>query len=100
VLGQPADHRVDQYALGCVLFRMIRGGTPFKGPTTADILRAQVRAPIPKLSDEPGALASPLDSILARALAKNPEDRYHSAGAMRDDIDRAIAFLGGRPAGQ
>ncbi len=93
VRGEPADHRVDVYALGCVIYRMISGIVPFHAGTVARDAPGPRPAPPPRTSRAGGELLSPVDALIARALAKKAEDRYPSAGAMRDEIDRAIAHL-------
>jgi serine/threonine protein kinase len=95
VRGELADRRVDVYALGCVIYRMISGAVPFQAATVAETLRGHAEHPPPRIATptQVGGLSSPVDAIIARALAKKPVDRYPSAGAMRDEIDLAIKFL-------
>ncbi len=72
------DARSDVYALGCVLFTMLAGRPPFARDTVPAAVHAHLYAPVPKLG-------TPLDRVLQRALAKDPADRYPSAG----DLGRA-----------
>jgi streptogramin lyase len=85
------DGRTDQYALGCVLFELLSGAPPFRRETEAQTLWAHMQ-------EEPSPLATypELDSIFARALAKEPEDRYESCNAFVDDA-RAALGLGPSP---
>jgi serine/threonine-protein kinase len=90
--GERTDARSDVYALGCVLFTALTGHTPFGRGTVPATLMAH-------LHDEPprgSAYGAPrdFDRVLWRALAKDPEDRYPSAG----DLGRAaLAAARGEP---
>jgi eukaryotic-like serine/threonine-protein kinase len=83
------DHRVDLYALGVVGYEMLAGRPPFDGPSPQAILTAHVLddpAPVTEFRPEtPPALAA----IVARALAKRPEDRWPAA----DDLLRQLEPL-------
>lgn len=82
--GGRVDRRVDVYAAGCILFEMLSGRLPFVGDSYGDLMRAHVTQPIPKLTDvlERTHVAPALQFLLETAMAKNPEYRYPSAGAM------------------
>jgi serine/threonine protein kinase len=75
------DRRADIYSLGCVLFAALAGRQPFERETDMAILYAHVSGPVPKLSDGRADLAA-LDPVLERAMAKDPADRFGSAGAV------------------
>ena len=81
----PQDGRVDVYALGCVLFAALTGAPPFLRETVPATMLAHLHDPPPRASDTPG-VSRDFDRVLARALAKAPEDRYPSAG----DFGRAV----------
>jgi len=86
IRGEPVDARTDSYALGCVLFECLAGAPPFRRETHAETLWAH-------LHDEPPPLAGhgALDPVLAKALAKEPGERF--AGC-RELMDAAAAALG------
>ena len=76
------DHRSDLYALGCALFEMMAGRPPFVGTSAAQLINQQVHATPPSVrSFRPDAPAA-LDTVLQRALAKAPADRYQTAEEM------------------
>jgi hypothetical protein len=76
------DHRVDVYALGCVLFEALTGRKPFDVVGLPAIINAHLNTPPPKPSELVPGLPPGLDAVVARAMAKNPDDRYPSAGAL------------------
>ena len=82
--GRRLDARSDTYALGCLLFTLLTGRTPFSRPTAAATITAHLESPAPRASDHPGVPAE-FDEVIGRALEKEPERRYPSAG----DLGRA-----------
>jgi predicted Ser/Thr protein kinase len=84
--GEDVDFRSDLYSLGIVAYELFSGALPFRGdtPVTA-ILRQLHDAPFLDLP----ALPEPLRPVLARALAKDPGDRYDTAGEMRAALEEA-----------
>ncbi len=90
--GDRVDARSDVYSLGCVLYAALTGVPPFPRETVPATLLAHLRDPIPK----PSATGAShyFDRIVARALGKEPEERYPSAG----DLGRAaLAAARGEP---
>ena len=94
ISGGQADARVDVYALGCLLFKLLTGEVPFPREGEAARLYAHLNDPPPAPSLYVPAVGMALDDVVARAMSKQPGDRYPSAG----DLGRAaVAALSGAP---
>ncbi|GAA4889799.1 serine/threonine-protein kinase [Streptomyces coeruleoprunus] len=76
ISGKPVDGRCDVYSLGCVVHEMLAGAPPFRRDDDMALLWAHQYDPPPPLSGERPDLPAAVDAVLARALAKAPEDRY------------------------
>ena len=85
VMGQPVDARADVYALGCVLFSMLTGSVPFERDSDVAKIFAHVNDPCPSLLEALPEAPAELDAVVRRALEKDPDDRFPSAG----DLARA-----------
>lgn len=83
------DGRADVYALGCVLHRMLTGRVPFDRESDAATITAHLHDDPPRASATTG-VADAFDAVLARALAKDPAQRYPSAGTLAHDARAAL----------
>src|SRR5579875_3875511 len=89
--GETVDPRSDVYSCGCLLYELVTGVPPFQGDSPVAVAYQHVREnPLPP-SARNGELPRTVDSIVMKALAKNPLNRYQSAGDMRADLQRALA---------
>ena len=79
--GEAAEQSADLYALGIVAFEVLTGRLPFVGANTPAIMYAQVHTPPPPLRTVKPDLPEALEVVIARQLAKQPSERYSSAGA-------------------
>ncbi len=86
--GKQVDPRSDLYSLGVVLFEMVTGQTPFAGESPVAIAYKHVQETPPRPSALNPNITPELESIIARLLAKNPDQRYDSAEDFRADLDR------------
>src|SRR4051812_15125023 len=92
--GEPVDARSDVYSTGCLLYELLCGPPPFTGDNPVSVAYQHVREdPIPPSELNPDVTPE-IDAIVLKAMAKNPVNRYQSAGEMRNDLLRAVA---GRP---
>jgi hypothetical protein len=77
LLGKPLDGRADQYALAATTYHLLTGAPPFQDSNPAVVISHHLGTPPPRISDRRPDLAH-LDAVLARALAKDPNERYPS----------------------
>src|SRR5437667_11188652 len=87
--GAPVDQRSDVYSVGIVLYEMLTGKVPFTGDTPLEIAMTHLSATPEPPSEQRIEIPHELDSIVLRALAKDPVDRYQSAEEMDADLARA-----------
>src|SRR5580765_1028011 len=88
--GERVDARADIFSTGVLLYEMLTGTWPFQGKTSVDVRHAVLHEdPQPLSQARPGGVPPKLQTILDRALAKNPRERYQKVGELRDDL-RAV----------
>jgi serine/threonine protein kinase len=90
ITGAHTDARTDIYALGCVLFQMLTGSVPYERDNSVATLFAHVHEPPPPLGDSIGAEHPAFAPVLEKAMAKEPSDRYLSAGDFARDAAAAL----------
>ncbi|MEE6138648.1 serine/threonine-protein kinase [Mycobacterium sp. 050128] len=95
--GLDIDGRADQYALGCTAFNLLTGTAPFQNSNPAVVITQHLSAPPPPVSERRPDLAD-LDGALAKALAKNPADRFATctdfAAALGSQLGTAADTVG------
>ena len=90
VQSQPTDARTDVYALGIMLFELLAGRPPLDGDTPMAIAMAHLQEAVPAPSSVVPRLDPAVDRVVARATAKNPDDRYEDARAFARALDEAV----------
>ncbi len=86
--GDKVDRRSDCYSLGCMLFECLTGTTPFMGRSIIETLMAHAQQKPPSLKEATLGLDFPeeLDGVVAKLLAKAPDERYQSVLEVREDL--------------
>jgi serine/threonine-protein kinase len=87
--GLKPSAQTDIYALGIMLFQMLTGHAPYNEDTPLKLMQQHLNAPIPDVRAQRPDLPESVQAIFTRALAKNPGDRYASAGQLADAFTRA-----------
>jgi streptogramin lyase len=91
IRGDQVDGRADQYALGCLLFECLTGSLPFRQSSEVATIFAHLEEPAPAASERSDGLAPAVDAVLARAMAKEPAQRFDTC---RELVDAAHDALG------
>lgn len=90
------DHRADVYSLACVLYELLTGESPYAHhrdlPT---LMNAHLAEPIPRPSQQRTGIPVTFDDVVARGMAKNPDERYSSAGELAEAAQRALGTTAG-----
>jgi hypothetical protein len=89
-----ADHRSDIYSFGATIYHMASGEYPFNEPSFAEFVSAILSKPPPELRNSRPAFPKSLDSIIARAMAKDPNDRYQTPDELGADLMLLASKLG------
>jgi DNA-binding beta-propeller fold protein YncE len=88
--GRPLDARTDVYSLGCVLYECLTGQIPFSREHEAAVMHAHIKEPPPKPTTRRPDLPKGFDQVVAAAMAKDPADRYTTAGGLAEAAGAAL----------
>jgi WD40 repeat protein len=86
--GEPVDERADVFALGALMYHVLVGEAPYRGPSVEDVLSQAARSePVDVEAREP-SVPRDLAPIVRKAMARLPADRYPTARELADDLRR------------
>jgi WD40 repeat protein len=91
--GPSVDHRTDVYSLGVTLYEVLAGRPAFTGETAAEVLHQVMYGDPPPLRRLNASVPRDLETVVHRAMAQRPDDRYQSARELGDDLGRWLALL-------
>jgi eukaryotic-like serine/threonine-protein kinase len=91
VKGKHVDGRSDIYALGVVLYRLLTGQLPFESDSTTALINAHVELPIPDIRLIKANLPAVWQDVVGKAMAKDPEQRYPTAGDFARDVQEVVS---------
>jgi serine/threonine-protein kinase len=89
--GRRADERSDQYSLGVLLYELLTGAVPFPGDSFMAVAMRHVNDPVPSVRSRRPDVSPRVEEILARAMAKRPEDRFPTMEALIAALEAALA---------
>ncbi len=93
ILGLAVGSRADIFAAGIILYQFLTGKRPFSGGGPFGVQRKIVQDDPEPPSQVNPAVPAEFDHIISKALAKQPENRYETAGAFANDLERALALV-------
>jgi len=88
--GMPLDARSDIYALGVVLFELITGREPYQAETPMALLLKHINEPVPPLKNFRQDVPASVEAVISKATAKDPNQRFSSAGDMARSFQEAL----------
>jgi len=95
IRGREVDGRSDMYSLGIVFFEMVTGRKPYNANTPIELSMQHLHDPIPKAKQFVRDLPLEVDQIIARSIAKNPEDRFPNMAAFAQALEKLSGTTAG-----
>jgi WD40 repeat protein/serine/threonine protein kinase/DNA-binding XRE family transcriptional regulator len=84
--------QADIYCLGVMMYQLLTGTVPFRGPTPIEVMHHHLNAPVPPLAANRGGLPKTIDKVIERATAKNPLERYQTVEDLIAGFRQAIGL--------
>ncbi len=91
--GERGDERSDQYSLGVVTYELLTGEPPYSGDNLMAVAMKHVRDPVPSVRARRPDVPERVDAVLAKAMAKRPQDRFGSMDALAAALESCLAEL-------
>jgi serine/threonine protein kinase len=88
--GKRADARSDVYSVGATLYKLLAGRPPFPSSNVWETIESVMKRDPPALTSFNSAVSPELERVVARAMAKDPADRFATAGDLADELDRLL----------
>jgi serine/threonine-protein kinase len=95
ISGEKIDHRADLYSLGIVMYEALSGTKPFTGDTPVKVLFQHLEGDAEPLGRRVSGLAPGIESLVAAAMSRDPQNRPATAEALRALLEREISLLQG-----
>src|SRR5262249_36158499 len=90
IRGDPVDHRADVYSLGCVLYECLVGDPPYAGDSEIGVIGGHLSQQPPAVTARSPQLPAEIDAVLARALAKDPAERFSTCSELAAAARQAL----------
>ena len=94
--GRRVDGRSDVYALGCVLYECLTGSVPFEKETEVAVLFSHLNEEPPSVTSKVPVLSESVDRVIAKAMAKDPNDRFLTTGEFAMALQKELGISSGR----
>ncbi|MCV7259235.1 serine/threonine-protein kinase [Mycobacterium shimoidei] len=88
--GRAPTAATDEYALACTAVELLTGAPPYEADTSTELVRAHLRGIAPRLSPRMSWASRSLDTVIARAMARDPEMRYQCCSEFVEHLSRAL----------